>query len=162
MLKKIQIGLIAAGLFVCIGAVGSAKAQAVGKIAKVPSPELVGQLTKGLGITEQQAVGGSGAIFNYAKSNLKAADFKKISSAVPGIDGLMKAAPKAASGGTNVLSSVAGALPGKAGGLASLGGSFQKLGLSQEMVGQFVPVVSKYVESKGGAGVANILTSVLQ
>ncbi len=55
----------------------------------------------------------------------------------------MKAAPKASGGGTDVLSSVAGALPGKAGGLASVGGAFQKLGLSPEMVGQFVPMVSK-------------------
>jgi hypothetical protein len=50
-----------------------------------PSPELVGDLTKGLSITPQQATGGAGALFGLAKSQLSAADFGKIAAVVPGM-----------------------------------------------------------------------------
>src|SRR5262245_29195612 len=61
---------------------------------KNPSPELVDQLTKQLSITPEQAIGGSGAIFGLAKTKLKPEEFSKVSDAVPGMDGLLKAAPK--------------------------------------------------------------------
>ena len=85
-------------------------------------------------------------------------DSGQVAASVPGMDGLIKSAP---------ASSVAKGVPGLSGlggvgGLASVAGSFQKLGLSPEMAGKFVPVLTKFVESKGGSGVASLLAGVLK
>ena len=94
--------------------------------AKLPNAELAGMITKELKITPQQATGGAGALFGLAKTRLKPEDFSKLSSAVPGMDGLLKAAPKASSSG---LGSLGSALPAQAGALGAVAGQFKKLGL---------------------------------
>jgi hypothetical protein len=129
-------------------------------LAKTPNPELIGQLSKDLSITPKQATGGAGAIFGLAKTKLKPDEFSQLSSAVPGMDGLLKAAPKVK--GASALGTVAGGVPGGAGGLASLAGSFKALGLSPDMASKFVPVMSKFVEGKGGASAASLLTGALK
>jgi hypothetical protein len=130
--------------------------------ASNPSPELVGALTNGLKINQQQAVGGAGSIFGLAKSKLNAADFSKIAAVVPGMDGLLKAAPAPPKQGNSALGSLSSALPSGAGNLASLAGAFQSLGLSPDMVSKFVPVMTQFVQSKGGASVASLLSGVLK
>ena len=141
-------------------ACGHALAQSGVPKLQTPSPELVGQLTKELSVTPKQATGGAGALFSVAKSRLSATDFSKVAAAVPGMNGILRAAPKAdASSG---LGGMAGALPGGIGGLASAGSSFQKLGLSPDMVGKFVPVLTKFVEAKRGTGVASLLSGALK
>src|SRR5262252_627081 len=70
------------------------------------NPELVGQLSKELDSTPAQAEGAAGALFGLAKSRLSAGDFSKVAAAVPGMDGLLKAAPPL--GGSNPLSAVTG------------------------------------------------------
>lgn len=124
------------------------------------SPELVGQLTKGLSVTPHQATGGAGALFSLAKSRLNPADFSKVSAAVPGMGSFLKAAPST-SGGSE-LSGLTGALPGNVGGLASTATSFQKLGLSPGMVEKFVPIMTNFVQAKGGANVASLLSGALK
>jgi hypothetical protein len=85
-----------------------------------------------------------------------------VAASVPGIDGLIKSAPSASSGeGVPGLSGLEGSLPGL-GGLASVAGSFQKLGLSPEMPTKFVPVLTKFVHSKGGASAASLLEGALK
>ena len=133
--------------------------------APSPSPELTGQLTKELGITQDQAVGGSGALFGLAKSRLKPEEFGKVSSAVPGMDGLLAAAPKSPLGAASPLGAMGSALPGAAGslaGLAPVAGSFKSLGLSPDMAAKFVPVLTNFVSSKGGAATASLLSGVLK
>ena len=127
--------------------------------AKLPNAELAGMIAKELKITPQQATGGAGTLFGLAKTRLKPEDFGKLSSAVPGMDGLLKAAPKASSSG---LGSLGSALPAQAGALGAVAGQFKKLGLSPDMVAQFVPILTKFAESKGGAGVASILAGALK
>lgn len=122
------------------------------------SSALVGELTKQLSITPAQASGGAGTLFNLAKSRLSPADFGKVSASVPGIDGLMKSAPAAST--ANAIPGVPNA--GGLGGLASAAGSFQKLGMSPDMVGKFVPVLTKFVEAKGGTGVSSLLAGALK
>lgn len=159
-LNLMRITSAAAGLFVFFVLFGNkALAQDSGsKLAKAASPELVGQLTKALSITPVQASGGAGALFGLAKSRLGAADFGKVAESVPGIDGLMKSAP-ASSATKNVpgLASLGGL-----GGLGSVAGSFQKLGLSPAMAAKFVPILTKFVESKGGSEVASLLAGALK
>ena len=124
------------------------------------SPELVKQLTEGLSITPTQATGGAGTMFRLAKSRLSPTDFSKVAAAVPGMNSFLKAAPPAES--TSGFSSLAGSLPGSVGGLASTAGSLQKLGLSPAMAARFVPILTKFVESKGGAAVASLLSGALK
>jgi hypothetical protein len=120
---------------------------------------LVQTLASKLNVTPDQAAGGAGAIFNYAKSSLPSNEYAKVEGAVPEAAELTKKAPAA-----DAATSAAGAL-GKAGGtaagVAGLGSSFQKLGLSSDMVGKFVPVVVDYVDQKGGSEVGGLLKKVL-
>jgi predicted anti-sigma-YlaC factor YlaD len=51
-------------------------------------------------------------------------------------------------------------LPGKAGGIASLAGSFKSLGLSPSMAAKFVPIMTKFVNVKGGTEVADLVSGV--
>ena len=129
-------------------------------IAKSPNPDLIGSLTKELNVTPAQATGGAGTLFNLAKSKLSADDFSKVSKAVPGMEGLLKAAPKPKS--DSPLDSMASALPGNAGGLASAASSFKSLGLSPSMAEKFVPVMTQYVQKTGGSSVASLLSGVLK
>jgi hypothetical protein len=125
-----------------------------------PSPELVSDLTKGLAVTPQQATGGAGALFGLAKSRLSPADFGKITAVVPGIDSFLKAAPS--TGGESGLSALTSSIPGKAGSMASAATAFQKLGLSPDMVGKFAPILTNFVQAKGGANVASLLSGALK
>ena len=78
-------------------------------------------------------------MFSYAKDKLKADDYVKAAKAVPGIDGLIKAAPaaetKPAGGAMGSLAGAATQLGGSAGAAAALAPAFQKLGVSGETVG---------------------------
>src|SRR5262245_48725641 len=60
---------------------------------EVASPDLVGALAKELSATPQQAQGAAGALFSLAKTRLKPEEFSQVAAAVPGMDGLLKAAP---------------------------------------------------------------------
>lgn len=127
------------------------------------NPELAGALAKEIGGTAEQAEGAAGALFGLAKTRLKAEDWTKVAGAVPGMDGLLKAAPAAAT--SSGLGALAGALPKEAsdlGGLASAASSFQKLGLKPEMVTKAVPVLTDYVSKMGGADVGSLLAGVLK
>ena len=141
--------------------VGAAQAQlpnvSQNPLSSNPSPELVGQLTKQLSIKPEQATGGAGALFGFAKTKLKPEDFLKVSNAVPGMDGLLKAAPKVNSTGSDPLSQIGSMLPGKAGGIASVAGAFKQLGMSPDMVTKFLPIMTQFVKVKGGANVAGLL-----
>lgn len=141
--------------------VGAAHAQlpnvSQNPLSSNPSPELVGQLTKQLSIKPEQATGGAGALFGFAKTKLKPEDFLKVSNAVPGMDGLLKAAPKVDSTGSDPLSQIGSMLPGKAGGIASVAGSFKQLGMSPDMATKFLPIMTQFVKVKGGANVAGLL-----
>ena len=120
--------------------------------------ELTDLLTKNLGVSEAQARGGAGLVFKLARDKLGASDFAKVSSAVPGMDSLLGAAP--ASGG-GVLGGL-GKVFGGGGGVAILAGGFSKLGLDSSMVGKFIPVILQFVQSKGGDSAKALLERVLK
>jgi hypothetical protein len=101
------------------------------------------------GANPTQTAGAAGSIFGLAKSRLNAADFDKVAKAVPGMDGLLKAAP-----------ATTGTVP--ATGLSSLASSFTKLGLSPDMVSKAIPAVVDFVTKSGGADVGKLLAGVLK
>ena len=130
---------------------------------------LTGLLMQQLGVTQPQAEGGAGAIFQLAKSKMQGEAFAKLSNSVPGMQGLLAAAPvaKSVGGGGSLggivgdLESLAGKSGGAAGNLIGLASSFQQLGLSPSMVQKFVPVVVQYVQGNGGSAVAGVLQAAL-
>ena len=148
------------GLFLLAGVQVVLAQSSVAPSATSSSSELVGQLTEGLSISRKQARGGAGALFALAKSRLSAEEFSKLSSAVPGMNGLLKAAPALAE--HSELSSLENSLPGGMGRIAQVGEAFHKLGLSPEMAGKFVPVMTKFVEVKGGLSTASVLEKALK
>ena len=130
-------------------------------LAQVPaaggSAELVSLLAKELGSTTTQAEGAAGSLFRLAKTRMTPEDFGKVATAVPGMDGLLKAAPALDAKGAGAAA-LAQAVGGEGlGGLAGVAQSFQKLGLKPDMVTKAVPVLTNYVGKKGGLGLAKLL-----
>ena len=134
---------------ILMGALTSAKADITG---------LIGALTSNLGVTEEQASGGTGALFRFAKESLTPTDFQTVSEGLPGVDGLIEAAPPA-DAGSGMLGGVMGSV-GNLGKLAGLIGPFAKLGMSSDMIGKFVPIILDYAKSTGGEAVMALLKGV--
>ena len=126
--------------------------------------ELIQMLTSQLGISEEQAKGGSGLLFKLAKDKLGSDEYSQVASAVPGIDDLVSSAPKAGglAGSLGGIASSFGGGAGKLGSLAALAGGFKDLNLDTGMIGKFIPVVMSYVQSQGGDNVKSILEKVLK
>jgi len=125
---------------------------------------LIDTLVKALGVTSEQAQGGSGALFEVAKNNMAGSDFSQLSQAVPGMDGILAAAPKSESDSAtgNLLSGIASASGNSTlTDAASLVNAFEQLDLSGDMVGQFTPVIIDYVKQNGGEHMANLLQAAL-
>jgi hypothetical protein len=125
------------------------------------SPELVGQLVNDLGVTPAQAEGAAGTLFGLAKTRLSADQFGKVASAVPNMDGLLKAAP-AADASASGVDGLIGKAATSAGGIAAAAGSLSKLGLKTETISRLAPSLVKAVRVKGGPEVANLLAGALK
>ena len=133
-------------------------------VAETAQTGLIDTLIKQLGVTSAQAEGGSGALFQMAKNNMSDSDFSQISQAVPGMDGILAAAPKSDpdSATGKLLSGIAAASGNSTlTDATALVNAFQQLDLSENMVGQFTPVIIDYVKQNGGEHLANILQVAL-
>jgi hypothetical protein len=166
LVKNLRVRLFAVCLACLSPALANGQAQAPAAAPQNPSPALVGRLTKQLSVTPEQATGGAGAIFGLAKSRLAPDQFGKISAVVPGMDGLLGAAPKPDTASPlGAVNALGGAVPAGAGpvaGLAPLAGSFKQLGLSPDMAAKFVPIMTRFIQAKGGTGVSSLFTDALK
>jgi hypothetical protein len=125
--------------------------------------ELLEILTSQLGISEEQAKGGSGLIMKLVKDKLSGDEFSKVAEAIPGVQGLIAAAPE--SGGLmSALTGLAASLGlgGKLGNLSSLASGFKNLDMDTTTIGKFVPIVLSFAQEKGGDTVKNLLEKVLK
>ena len=130
--------------------------------------ELVQQLVSSLGVQEEQATGGAGLILKLAQDKL-GGEFGQVASVIPGVDALLGAAPAQQSGG-GMMGALGGMAAGMIGGdqgaalgsLMSLAGGFSQLGMSGDMVTKFFPIILNFVQQKGGAEIAGILSKALQ
>ena len=153
MTKYLQYFGIIAAVVVAIVSTGTGKAQ---------TSDLVGMLTSQLGVSQQQATGGAGSLFNFAEGQMGSSDFDVVSSALPEVNGLMSAAPEGGSEALGSGSSLYGSslLGGSSSGLGDLTGvasSFTDLGMSPDMVNEFVPVILEYTQSAGGEQAMQLL-----
>ena len=137
-----------AALVALTGLAGSDCATA-GLPSGVTSNPLVGALTSGLGVSPEQAVGGTGAMMGLAQSKLSPEQFGSITSAVPGLGDVTKAAGPLL--GSSSLSSLAG-----------VQGAFSKLGMSPETVGKFAPIIGDAISKGGGPQLAGLFTSLFK
>jgi len=124
---------------------------------------LTESLMSTLGVNEKQASGGAASLLNYAKGNLSADDFSKVSGSIPDMGSIMKALPKESTKAAGGLGGMASALGGDSlAGLAGLASSFGDLGLSADMIQKFIPSILEYVKGSGGSDVMNLLAGALK
>lgn len=126
--------------------------------------ELTNLLVQRLGITQQQAMGGAGALLQIAKTRMSSDAFEKLATQIPDMQQLLSAVP--------VSKSQAG-LGGLAGKLGSLTGNssigtaltavsiFQQLGMKPETMEKFVPVLIDYARGNTDEAIANGLKAAL-
>lgn len=107
------------------------------------SNPLIKNITGTLGVTPTQAIGGTAAILNDAKSNMSPTDFKALTKQMPQVGTLLSAAP-------------AGML-----GLGNMNSQFSFLGMDASMIGKFTPLVLQYLQSGTTPGMAQIVQTAL-
>ncbi|HEY8097804.1 MAG TPA: DUF2780 domain-containing protein [Methylobacter sp.] len=135
--------------------------QAVNAAQAVQPGSLSELLMQRTGATAAQAQGGAGALFQIAKTKMSADSFAQLEQSVPGMQGMLGAAPALSQQGglAGQLSSLAGASGGTAGNLISVVSAFQQQGMSPVMVQQFIPVVIDYVKAHGNEALVNTLSA---
>ncbi|MDU0354428.1 DUF2780 domain-containing protein [Paraglaciecola aquimarina] len=92
-----------------------------------------------LGITQSQATGSLGSIFEYAKNNITEEQVSSLSNSLPGLDSLLSAAPSLSGSSSADNANSLGGLLGKAAeysdslsAIAGLQQQFESLGLDTE------------------------------
>lgn len=150
-----------------------ASAQSLNSAANPHAPQelksgsLTDLLMKRVGVTQAQAEGGAGALFQVAKGKMQTDSFSQLEQSVPGIQSMLGAAPTAIQ--TSTLGGFAGelsSLTGSSGGtttgnLLAVASAFQQQGMSPAMIQQFVPVIIEYVKSNSNGALASTLSSAL-
>lgn len=114
------------------------------------SNPLLGQLTKSLGVSSDQAQGGVGSILTLAREKLAAGDFDKIAAVIPGASKYIEKAKSL------------GAVAGPIGNALGLSSALGKLGISPATAAKFIPQVTQYVGMVGGKDVGALLSNALK
>lgn len=129
--------------------------------------ELISELTSKLGIDENQAKGGMGALLGTVKEKLGDNDFGPIASAFGGdLGSLMDAAPKAEDSGGGMMgmvgkaTSALGMGDSKLGMAANLVGSLGKLGIGADVATKFLPTALGFMQGNMGDTVTNLIKKV--
>ena len=117
--------------------------------------DMIPLLTSSLGVDKNQAEGGLGSLFTYAKEQLSSTESSQLSSALPGLDSLIGMAPKTEASdekqsGIGGLLSTAAQYNDSLKGIDQLNQQFQALGLNPEMIGQFANTAMQYLNSPQG------------
>ncbi|WP_051215939.1 DUF2780 domain-containing protein [Ferrimonas futtsuensis] len=126
--------------------------------------DLLGLVTSQLGVSQEQASGGIGALLATAEPNLAPETLGQLSQVLPGMDGLMQVGGDLLSkaGEGNGTSGLLGTVLGQSGGaLMGLNDAFASLGLSPEMVASFSQILLDYVDQQGGEGLMKQLQTAL-
>jgi hypothetical protein len=108
------------------------------------SNPLISQLTSSLGVSPQQAIGGTGALLGLAQNKLSPDQFNAVTNAIPGAEDITKAADPLL--GDSPLKSI-----------TDVQGAFSKLGMSPAIVAKFAPVLTDTVSKSAGPQVADLL-----
>lgn len=148
---------------------GEAKEQTVETSASaMPSAEgLVGMLTSGLGVNNNQASGGMGAIFNYVKNNVSANEYSQLAKSIPGVSGLVSQMPdisqlsSGSSEGIGGLLNKASEYSDSLKAINDVKNQFEALGLKPEMISNFITTAQSYLNTEQGQQANKLLTEGL-
>jgi hypothetical protein len=154
MKRRLFVTSIVVSLCMLLGAV---------QLVSADVTTLINLLTGSLGVTDKQAKGGAGAIFDLVKRKVSSDDFRTVANALPGVDSLLDFAPKSSELDSSIggLSSSFGGKSQSMGAMASLADSFNKLGLDASMVDKYTRVVLDFAKSEAGQSVMNIIKGAL-
>ncbi|RCU50990.1 MULTISPECIES: DUF2780 domain-containing protein [Corallincola] len=126
---------------------------------------LVGMITQQLGVSQDQATGGLGALLSSAQQGMSGDDFAALTDVIPDMSSLLSAAPslEGAAGGGGGLASMATDMLGDSAGsdTIALTQAFESLGLDSSMVGQYSKILLDFVNSEGGNALMQSLKSAL-
>jgi len=131
-------------------------AQSFGALSK--SVGLVDQIMQTADVNKEQATAGAGALFEMAKGEIDANDFKEIAAVVPDMDKMLDAVPSLGGGSESLLSSTATSVMG----MPQVISVFEKLGISKDKISLFTPILVKWVENKGSKKLGGILKNVFK
>jgi len=118
---------------------------AAAAVPGAPTGNLSDMIGGQLGLTNEQAKAGLGTVLAYAQTKLPAADFEKVSAAVPGAADNIKAAQDA------------GAVSGPIADQSALTAALGKVGITPDVAAQFVPAATNYISKLGGPEVGKIM-----
>ncbi len=120
--------------------------------------DLIQLLISQLGVNEQQAKGGLGALLKTAQGKLSSGSFSEIEKLLPNIAELLRAAPSSGGG----LGALGGLLGGQMGELAKLAGQFSSLGLNQSQIAPFAKLVFEFLSQHLPPDAKNELVKLAQ
>jgi hypothetical protein len=112
--------------------------------------ELIALLVKQLNIREDQAKGGAALLFQAAQHKL-GGDFSKVTQALPWATDLIQTAPQTGVTGAGGLADFAALVSG-----------FNRLQMSPGIIMQFVQVIARFVENKGGKEIVEFVTAAFR
>ncbi|MFZ5958638.1 DUF2780 domain-containing protein [Pseudomonas knackmussii] len=126
------------------------------QVATTPQTSgLLGALTGQLGVNQEQAVGGTGALLGLAKNKLSGGDYSQLLQQVPGLD---KLSGSSALGGLGDLGGASKSLLGNVGSMGDVNKAFGAMGMDQSMTGKFASVLLEYFGKQGVS--SNLLGSL--
>lgn len=126
---------------------GSAALSSAAQV-KGDAQQLAGQLQDQLGVTQSQAVGGTGALLQLAKSQLGADTMGTLTDKVSGLSSLL-------GGGSSLSKSLLSNISTMNG----VQSAFSALGMDPAMIEQFLPIILSFL---GDQGVGSALMGQLQ
>ncbi len=120
--------------------------------AQTENAPLLSTLTGTLGITDEQAAGGTAALLQAASRKMPASNYGELLKSVPGLESI------AGSKG-DMLASALGVAGGN--GKDSVTAAFKALGMDGSMIGKFVPLLMRYVGRYASTENLSLLQSAL-
>lgn len=111
--------------------------------ATLASNPLIKNITTTTGVTPTQAVGGTAAILNEAKTNMSPTDYSALSQQMPQLGTIVSAAP-------------AGIM-----GTGSVASQFGALGMDPSMIDKFTPLILQYIQTGSTPGMAQLVQAAL-
>lgn len=111
--------------------------------ATLSSNPLIKNITTATGVTATQAVGGTAAILNEAKTNMAPTDYAALSKQMPQLGTILSAAPSGIMGSGTVAS------------------QFGALGMDAGMIEKFTPLILQYIQTGSTPGMAQLVQAAL-
>jgi hypothetical protein len=119
---------------------------------------LIASLIQQFGLDQGQAEGAVGAIARAAQPKLSGEQMGELGRLIPGLDGMMAAAPRPGGGG--LFGGLGGMLGGSLGQAASLAGVFKALNIDTGKIAPIAKAILAFVQANGSPGLKGALNQM--